>query len=73
MKVFNFMSCHASETSDKLHRLLFLTETLAYLLSIKISASASKIGPLFCIKQTECDMDSKIIVISRPSVTWTQK
>ena len=56
------MSCHASETSDKLHRLLFLTETLAYLLSIKISPSASKIGPLFFIKQTECDMDSKIIL-----------
>ena len=59
MKVFNSVNFWVSETSDKLHGLLFSTETLVYLLSIKIFPSASIKDPLPCIKHTECDMDSK--------------
>ena len=37
IKMFNSMNCWASSTSDKLYGLLFLIETLIYLLSIKIT------------------------------------
>ena len=60
MKVLNSMNCRASDMSDKLHGLLFSIGILVYLLSIKASPSASKKDPLPRIKQTECDMDSKI-------------
>ena len=60
MKMLNSINCLVSETSDKLHGLLFSSGTLVYLLSIKISPSTSKKNSLPRIKQTECDMDSKI-------------
>ena len=54
------MKCRASATPGKLHELLFLIETLVYLRPIKISPSAAKKDLLPFIKQTTCDMDSRI-------------
>ena len=53
------MNYWAFKTSDKLHEPLFLIETPVYFLLIKISPSATK-KDLPCIKETECDMDSRI-------------
>ena len=54
------MNCQASEMPDKFHGLLSSNITLVYLLSIKISPSASKNHPLLCIKHTKCGTDSTI-------------
>lgn len=69
MKVSNFMDFWASDTrgsytSNKFRGSLFLIETPVYLLLMKIFLSRTeKKSPHHCIKETECDMNSRIKLI----------